>query len=162
MSEMIARGLAKRLAKHRGQSTGARTGAARISNTSLAQQWGHQDNFAAVPKSRSAGVEMPPSPSACRRVSWYRRDRCSSSCPLCDDDHCQDIVDRTSLATPPQELHLTEGNDGIAPHHVLHQYRPRSTTCSCRRSGAVLGMQADFARRYRQLIALSLAGSSPL
>jgi hypothetical protein len=73
-----------------------------------------------------------------RRVSWYRRDRCSSSCPLCDDDHCQDIVDRTSLATPPQELHLTEGNDGIAPHHVLHQYRPRSTTCSCRRSGAVL------------------------
>jgi hypothetical protein len=64
MSEMIARGLAERLAKHRGQSTGARTGAARISNTSLAQQWGHQDNFAAVPKSRSAGVEMPRSPSA--------------------------------------------------------------------------------------------------
>jgi hypothetical protein len=60
MSEMIARGLAERLAKHRGQSTGA----ARISNTSLAQQWGHQDNFAAVPKSRSAGVEMPRSPSA--------------------------------------------------------------------------------------------------
>jgi hypothetical protein len=27
---------------------------------------------------------------------------------------------------------------------------------------AVLGMQADFARRYRQLIALSLAGSSLL
>jgi hypothetical protein len=27
---------------------------------------------------------------------------------------------------------------------------------------AVLGMQADFVRRYRELIALSLGGSSPL
>jgi hypothetical protein len=77
------------------------------------------------PNAPSPGVEVTRSSSrqwdaAC---PGNRRDRCSSSCPLCDDDHCQDIVDRTSLATPSQELHRTEGSGGIAPHH-LHRCQP--------------------------------------